>query len=200
VVAQALDNDEQINVRWAYDDPNPRAQAVQLRDNAKVMLEAMERRGDLAVLAGVEPYSEAMVSAANDCFDGENEPAAKRHASCAQPDLTPMTRTQHAAVMQAQAAAEAEAFAEAERQREIELETSNRSRLDDILQGIAASTSAGDAQHGRDKVPLSRSILLFSLFSRQFSVVNVFTPSHLFPTRPQLVLSQSLILHRYPRI
>ena len=28
---QSLDNDEQINVRWAYDDPNPRAQAATRR-------------------------------------------------------------------------------------------------------------------------------------------------------------------------
>jgi hypothetical protein len=32
---QALDHDEQINVRWAYDDPNPRAEAMRLRNNAQ---------------------------------------------------------------------------------------------------------------------------------------------------------------------
>eukprot|EP00962_Isochrysis_galbana_P054900 scaffold26555_cov73-Isochrysis_galbana.AAC.2 len=35
---QALDNDEQINVRWAYDDPNPRAEAMRLRNNAQARL------------------------------------------------------------------------------------------------------------------------------------------------------------------
>ena len=44
---QSLDNDEQVNIRWAYDDPNPRAQAARLRNNARLMLDAMERRGDL---------------------------------------------------------------------------------------------------------------------------------------------------------
>jgi len=44
---QALDSDEQINVRWAYDDPNPRAQAVKLRNAAQQMLAAMEKKGGL---------------------------------------------------------------------------------------------------------------------------------------------------------
>lgn len=35
--AQSLDNDEQINVRWAYDDPNPRAQAMRLRNDAQTV-------------------------------------------------------------------------------------------------------------------------------------------------------------------
>ena len=42
---QSLDHDEQINVRWAYDDPNPRAQAMRLRNNAQIMLAAMEAKG-----------------------------------------------------------------------------------------------------------------------------------------------------------
>ena len=32
---QSLDHDEQINVRWAYDDPNPRAQAMRLRSSPR---------------------------------------------------------------------------------------------------------------------------------------------------------------------
>ena len=44
---QALDNDEQITVRWAFDDPNPKAQAVRLRNSAQTMLAAMEAKGHL---------------------------------------------------------------------------------------------------------------------------------------------------------
>ena len=45
---QSLDNDEQLNVRWAYEDPNPRAQAAKLRNHAVQMLAAMADRGHLA--------------------------------------------------------------------------------------------------------------------------------------------------------
>ncbi len=44
---QSLDNDEQLNVRWAYEDPNPRAQAAKLRNHAVQMLAAMAAKGHL---------------------------------------------------------------------------------------------------------------------------------------------------------
>ena len=44
---QSLDNDEQLNVRWAYEDPNPRAQAAKLRNHAVQMLAAMNAKGHL---------------------------------------------------------------------------------------------------------------------------------------------------------
>ena len=73
---QSLDNDEQINVRWAYDDPNPRAQAIRLRNNAQIMLAAMEKRGDFAGFAdpaaacrdiGSRPRSSATAGSSRGC-------------------------------------------------------------------------------------------------------------------------------------
>lgn len=42
---QSLEHGEQLNVRWAYEDPNPRAKAEKLRIQANVMLDAMRKRG-----------------------------------------------------------------------------------------------------------------------------------------------------------
>lgn len=42
---QSLDNNEQISVRWAYDDPNPKVITRITKENEERMLEAMVRRG-----------------------------------------------------------------------------------------------------------------------------------------------------------
>ena len=131
---QSLDNDEQINVRWAYDDPNPRAAAVRLRNDAQTMLAAMEARGDLQ--APLE-------------YPEELEPSAKRQ-QLGDDGAAPMTREEHEAETLRQAAREEEAGAqleafEAEAQREAacaEVAT-NASRLDDILAVRAGSRPGG---------------------------------------------------------
>ncbi|KOO28545.1 pre-mRNA-splicing factor [Chrysochromulina tobinii] len=69
---QTLDHDEQINVRWAYDDPNPRAQAVRLRNSAQQMLAAMEAKGHLS--SGAAAYPEDFPTP--DEADEADEPGA----------------------------------------------------------------------------------------------------------------------------
>lgn len=137
---QSLDSDEQINVRWAYDDPNPRAQAARLRNNAQLMLNAMERKGhvgDSDLAAGIDSAYAAEHAHDLTPVDGA-EPAAKRqHVDEA---ATPLTREQAeyeqqlAAWQQAQAAEAAAAQAEHER-RHTEM-ASSVSQLDAVLQGI----------------------------------------------------------------
>ena len=84
---QSLDHDEQINVRWAYDDPNPRAQAITLRNQAQMMLAAMEAKGHLPT--GAEgAYPEELLP--HD--DASGEPDAKRQRG---DGPTPMTREEH---------------------------------------------------------------------------------------------------------
>ena len=140
---QALDHEEQINVRWAYDDPNPRAQATRLRNNAQQMLAAMEARGHLhtSTPEGAYPNPEDSL-----------EPSAKRQreaegaadgGGCVAGRPAPMTREEHAqqraeAEAQLQAAAKAQAVEEAEAQEEAQRREAacHASRLDDILSSI----------------------------------------------------------------
>ena len=141
---QALDHDEQINVRWAHDDPNPRAQATRLRNDAQLMLAAMEARGHLPS-AVEDPYPE----------DGLLEPDAKRHRGDGDGPvgpMVPMTREEHASLQaQEEAAAEAAAAeaaaaaAAAARNAELEQAASTASRLDQILNSIDGQGGALDS-------------------------------------------------------
>ena len=135
VSVQALDHDEQINVRWAYDDPNPRAQAVRLRNDAQTMLAAMEARGDLE--APLE-YPEELPPAKRQQLGGEESAEA---AASYDTGAVPMTREEHEAETLRQAMREEQhaaqlAALEAEQQREAEHAevATNASRLDAILQ------------------------------------------------------------------
>ena len=141
---QSLDHDEQINVRWAYDDPNPRAQAIRLRNNAQIMLAAMEAKGHIPQGAEMA-YAEGVASV--------DEPDSKRPRTAA----APMTREEHAqqvaeaeaqleAAAHAQAAAAAAADDEARRQHAVD----EANRLDAILSNI---DGGGGASHATD--PLS---------------------------------------------
>jgi len=137
---QSLDHDEQINMRWAYDDPNPRAQAMRLRNNAQIMLAAMEAKGHLPQQEEASFYADA--------DDVSEEPDAKRLRSAdgsGSSDIgpTPLTREEHAqqlaeaeAQLEAAAAAEAAAAsAVAEEARRVQA-ASEASRLDAILNQI----------------------------------------------------------------
>ena len=165
---QTLDHDEQINVRWAYDDPNPRAQAVRLRNSAQQMLAAMEAKGHLS--SGAAAYPEDFPTP--DEADEADEPgaagsaeyeAAAGGASVAKrarvSEPVPMTREQWAAQQAAEAAAAeaaaaeaaaAEAAAEAEAARQQAMSTA--SRLEAILNSLisassGAAASDADASH-----------------------------------------------------
>lgn len=154
--AQALDHDEQINVRWAHDDPNPRAKAVRLRNDAQMLLAAMEARGEL------EPVLEYPSELPPEPTD---EPAPKRQ-QLEGVEFAPMTR-EAAELRRAEAAAAseaAEAALEAEEarlaQERAERETmetahAHASRLEDILRGVdsngadvGGSCGGGDCQSG----------------------------------------------------
>ena len=148
---QSLDNDEQINVRWAYDDPNPRAQAARLRNNAQLMLDAMERKGhvgDADVAAGIDaayPAEHAHDLTPDDDADADAEPAAKRQ-HVGEPSATPLTREQaeyqqQLAEWQRAQAAEA-AAARAEHERLHTEMASSLSQLDAVLQGIDGGRAA----------------------------------------------------------
>ena len=50
---QSLDNDEQVNIRWAYDDPNPREQAARL-DVRDLRVAERVRRLDAEVRAAAQ--------------------------------------------------------------------------------------------------------------------------------------------------
>ena len=137
---QSLDNDEQLNVRWAYDDPNPRAQAARLRNNAQLMLEAMERKGhvgDADAAAAIDAAYPA--EHAHDLTpDDEAEPAAKRQ-HVGEP-ATPLTREQaeyqqQLAQWQQAQAAQAEAVRAEHERRQTEM-ASSISQLDAVLAGI----------------------------------------------------------------
>jgi len=164
---QSLDNDEQINVRWAYDDPNPRAEAMRLRNNAQRMLAAMEARGHLEApleypdAAGVADTSHLYY------YQGEEageEPAAKRHNAGEGP-MVPMTREEHERAEQQLAREEEQRAAEAaaaegeeEQQRVEESVAANASRLDEILAGIGGGAGdAGDATAGDEDGEAGRS-------------------------------------------
>lgn len=145
---QALDHDEQINVRWAFDDPNPKAQAVRLRNSAQLMLAAMEAKGHLPSTAE-GAYPEDLL---NDNTSADDEHAGKRQRVSDQ-SKAPMTREEHylqQAEMQAslEAAAraaedyEAYAAAEAAKAEERALAASNASRLDAILSSIDCGGSS----------------------------------------------------------
>ena len=146
---QSLDHDEQINVRWAYDDPNPRAQAMRLRNSAQIMLAAMEAKGHLP--SGDVGYPDEWDAADGD-GDGDGEPDAKRQRAA---ELAPMTREEYA-TQQAEAEAELEAAAaaaaaEAERaakQAEVEAAVNTASRLDAILNSIDRGGGSGCGSGG----------------------------------------------------
>lgn len=168
---QSLDHDEQINVRWAYDDPNPRAEAMRLRNNAQLMLAAMEARGHLAP----QPEYPDAASVPDGWNGGQGhavEPATKRLRREGQDDdahgtaIEPISREEHerreamrlweeeqrAAAQAAEQEAEAEAAKQAEAAREA-------ARLDAILAGIrggdgdatedAIAPTEGQGAHGR---------------------------------------------------
>lgn len=147
---QSLDHDEQLNIRWAYDDPNPRAQAMRLRNNAQIVLAAMEAKGHLIQDADESAYPEESLVHED---DAGYEPDAKRLRSTAASnrDLAPMTREEHSqqladaeAQLEAAAAAEAvEAAAQAEKLRELNA-ASEASRLDAILSKIDGGPSCVD--------------------------------------------------------
>ena len=151
---QGLDNDEQINVRWAYDDPNPRAQAMKLRNNAQMMLAAMEAKGHLP--PGTSAADLAYPDDGSALFDGEGgggEPSAKRQRG----DAAPMTREEYAKAMEEEAmAAEAEAAKAAEAQAEAEEAAKHEqaanavSHLDAILNKIGGSGGSGGGGGGGD--------------------------------------------------
>ena len=148
---QSLDNDEQVNIRWAYDDPNPRAQAARLRNNARLMLDAMERRGDLHD-PNDEPYAKRQRGDGDgDDGDGDGDDAAAAAA--------PMTREEAEArefeEQRKRAWEEAQAD-EAERElaateaavRAESAVASNVSRLDALLDGIGGGGGDDDAAIG----------------------------------------------------
>ena len=145
---QSLDNDEQINVRWAYDDPNPRAQAIRLRNNAQIMLAAMEAKGHIPQNAE-DAYPEEDAYADAD----DEEPDAKRARAAS----TPMTREEHAQQLAdaeaqlaaAAAAEEAAAAAAADETRQAQA-ASEASRLDDILNQIDGGRNPPAADSGAD--------------------------------------------------
>ena len=152
---QGLDNDEQINVRWAYDDPNPRAQAMKLRNNAQMMLAAMEAKGHLP--PGTSAADLAYPDDGSALFDGEGggggEPSAKRQRG----DAAPMTREEYAKAMEeeamaaeAEAAKAAEAEAEAEEAAKHEQAANAVSHLDAILNKIGGSGGSGGGGGGGD--------------------------------------------------
>ena len=146
---QSLDHDEQINVRWAYDDPNPKAQAMRLRNNAQLMLAAMEAKGHI-MPGGGDPYPEELDDDSSaEPGDSSAEPGAKRQRN------TPMSREEHAQQLAdaesqleaAAGAAEAEAAAAAEEAQQQQA-ASEASRLDAILSNIEGARG-GDAQQPR---------------------------------------------------
>ena len=142
---QSLDHDEQINVRWARDDPNPRAETAKLRNNARTMLAAMEKRGVLQELA--EPHTEPHTEPPRDA----DEPAAKRQALVVPPALAdplrPMGRQDHERLESERQAAAAAAEAEAARQTEVDATASAASRLDAVLSKIGSGDAAvGDEE------------------------------------------------------
>merc|ERR1740130_876830 len=139
---QTLDNDEQINCRWAYDDPNPRAQAVRLRNDAQTMLAAMEQRGDLD--APLE-YPEEL----------DEHSSKRQHVG---EEAAPMTREDHEREQEQQRTDEEEHAQQlAAQQAQYELEAqrvaqqaevrTNESKLDAILQGI---DNSADGTGGND--------------------------------------------------
>ena len=142
---QSLDHDEQLNVRWAYDDPNPKAQAIRLRNNAQIMLAAMAAKGHIPnELPPDEFYDE-----------WGDEPHSKRprvEGEGGGSSSTPMTREEHAQQLadaesqrEAEAAeAEAEALKAAEEARQQQA-ISEANRLDAILSSID-SARGGETQ------------------------------------------------------
>jgi len=168
---QALDNDEQINVRWAYDDPNPRAQAVKLRNAAQQMLAAMEKKGELdapaqypdasSVPDGDGSLEELEMSQLAELHAAE--PPAKRQMlgggaagsaadGAASVGYRAMTREEHMAAAAAEAKAAAAAAeraaadaAEAERSAEQQAVAASASRLDAILDGLPGDAAEGEA-------------------------------------------------------
>ena len=139
-------------VRWAYDDPNPRAQAVRLRNHAQIMLAAMEARGHLPTAEGAYPEELLQPTAAEDAADADadGEPDAKRHRGGGGGGApAPMTREEYA---EQQAAAEAAAQAAAQAASaadELQQAVSTASHLDSLLDaigdGAAASGGGGGA-------------------------------------------------------
>ena len=158
---QTLDHDEQINVRWAYDDPNPRAQAVRLRNSAQQMLAAMEAKGHLSSGAAAYPDDFPTPDEADEADEtgaagtAEYEAAAggapgPKRARVSEP--VPMTREQWAAQQAAEAAAAevavaeaavAEAAAEAEAAQQQAMNAA--SRLEAILNTIVSGSSGAAA-------------------------------------------------------
>ncbi|KAJ1633491.1 hypothetical protein T492DRAFT_590232, partial [Pavlovales sp. CCMP2436] len=63
---QALEKDEQLNLRWASEDPNPRAKTERLRLSAKLLLDAMRARGHAPPDGGAEPYAHGYADEADE--------------------------------------------------------------------------------------------------------------------------------------
>jgi hypothetical protein len=115
---QALEANEQLNVRWATEDPNPRAKAERLRASAQALLQAMRARGHAPPER--EPY------AAGPDAEGHDERGSKRARLPQTRDEALAEEAATAAAVQAEAEAEA-ALAAAQ------LELAALSKLDDIL-------------------------------------------------------------------
>ena len=151
---QALDHDEQINVRWAYDDPNPKAQANRLRNSAQLMLAAMEAKGYLPSTAGAYPNEVPEEGG------GMDRPGAKRPRdweASAGDALAPLTREEHAdaearlhAAAEAAAAEETAAAEEAARLAAQQEAANNASRLDAILSSIGTDDTHGSGSGKAD--------------------------------------------------
>ena len=146
---QALDNDDQINVRWAYDDPNPKAQAVRLRNSAQIMLAAMEAKGHLPSTSTDGFYPDAD-SLNPQHHDGDPDAEASGSEAKRQRTGAPMTREEHEqqlaeaeAALAAAAAAEAAEAEAAARRTEHEVAVNNANRLDALLSSIDGRGGAG---------------------------------------------------------
>lgn len=153
---QSLDHDEQLNVRWACEDPNPRAKAERLRVSAQLMLEAMRARGHAPPSSAAEPYGR---EEADEEAEGVEPPGAKRRRGAG--PAAPKTREEAEAEAAALAAAmEEEAEAEAAlaaAQRELQV----TSKLDSILGRIDAAapyTGASVQPAQRAATPVSAAV------------------------------------------
>ena len=165
---QALDHGEQINVRWAYDDPNPRAQAMHLRNAAQRMLAAMQAKGhsvgeEEAPYGGDATAFAAGTTAAGDYDDDsgiEDQRGAKRQraaGSCgadaddaAAMPIAPMTREAHekrlaAEVARVEAEATAAQAAQAAQQEAKARESRRQEALANVsrLEAVLASIGGG---------------------------------------------------------
>jgi hypothetical protein len=155
---QALDHDEQINVRWAYDDPNPKAQAVRLRNSAQMVLAAMESKGHLQPpIEGAYPEELLGASESEGPDDPYGSSAKRQRLSLSEHATAPMSREEHEArkaeaelrlAEEAQATEAHEAFLAAQA---VEAEAvSNASRLDAILSKLGGDQAPSGSAVGDD--------------------------------------------------